>query len=313
MNIYKNIPDDPCPPHTFNIPPNNDNKIKKVHFNDTIAIINDDDNTNKSDNCVADDVNVNNCVADDFIDPITIINDGNDANNFNAFHHNIITDDKPDAAINDKYDTVINNGVDDPITDSVNDFVNINDSDNGTDSVNDTVINNGVDNGQIHNVDNDSLINAADDDSPMADYTGDNTITFDDATDDIDMSDITGRHIQIFESAKCRRHDKKKGKKRKVCVLSKTLQELQSWKKEIYNINKQSLQQQKPPLPSPNKHKFFKYKAPTLCRSKRLQAKVPADLDPNITKAELIHIPSIDEIKDPKLRKEYDTRLAKAL
>ncbi len=75
---------------------------------------------------------------------------------------------------------------------------------------------------------------------------------------------ITGRHIQIFESAKCRRHYKKSGKRKKVCVLSKTLQELQSWKKEIYNINKQSLQQQKPPLPSPNKHKFFKYKAPTL-------------------------------------------------
>eukprot|EP01084_Bolivina_argentea_P175766 304314_1 len=42
---YPYVPDDPCPPHTFNIPPNNDNKIKKVHFNDTIAIINDDDNT----------------------------------------------------------------------------------------------------------------------------------------------------------------------------------------------------------------------------------------------------------------------------
>eukprot|EP01084_Bolivina_argentea_P002360 4350_1 len=100
MNNQIYIPD-PAPP-TFNIPPNNDiimnecaNKIKKVHFNDTIAIINDDDNTNKSDNCVADE--------------------------FNEFHHNIIIEainDKPDAAINDKCGAVINNGVNDSVNDN---------------------------------------------------------------------------------------------------------------------------------------------------------------------------------------------------
>eukprot|EP01084_Bolivina_argentea_P002362 4353_1 len=110
VNNQINIPD--SAPPTFNIPPNND-----------IIMINDDDGTNISDHCVADE--------------------------FNAFHHNIIIDtindatinDKPDAAINDKCGAVINNGV----NDSVND------------------------NGQI-NVDNDSLINAADDDKPIADY-----------------------------------------------------------------------------------------------------------------------------------------------
>ncbi len=95
---------------------------------------------------------------------------------------------------------------------------------------------------------------------------------FEDSSDDIDMSDITSEHIQRFESAKGRRHVKRFGKKKNVCVLSKTLQGLQSWKKEIFDIKKQSLQQPKPPLPTENKHKIFKYKAPTLRQSKRLHA-----------------------------------------
>ncbi len=86
------------------------------------------------------------------------------------------------------------------------------------------------------------------------------------------------------------------------CILFQTFQELQDWKKEIFAINKNKLQQQQPPLPNKNKHKLFKYKTPTLLRSKRLQARVPAELDPNIRNAELIPIPSIHEIQNPKLR-----------
>eukprot|EP01084_Bolivina_argentea_P297994 513454_1 len=58
----KNVPD--STPFTPNVPPNNDiimndftNKIKKVHFNDTITIINDGNDTNRSDNYVSNDFN----------------------------------------------------------------------------------------------------------------------------------------------------------------------------------------------------------------------------------------------------------------
>ncbi|MCP4240010.1 MAG: hypothetical protein GY772_05570 [bacterium] len=69
-----------------------------------------------------------------------------------------------------------------------------------------------------------------------------NHVVFDDPTDDMALT--------RFESAKGQRHVKEFKKKENVCVLSKTLQELQNWKKEIFDINKKSLQQPKPPLPS---------------------------------------------------------------
>ncbi len=160
-------------------------------------------------------------------DIIMVNNDSNNHHNeFNEINHNIINNTPCIHVIHDKAVNDINTS-DNNVPNDFNDFHH-NIITDGTHNEFNAISNNGFDDiinvindGQINTV-SDGQINAVADDKPINDYI-----------EMIPLFQITGQHIQKFESAKSRRHYKKRKKKKKVCFLSRTLQELQSWKKDI--------------------------------------------------------------------------------